>query len=244
MGVRFGDLYEEMLTLEQAIARMETDIASSGCDSITRCVLDGELFNLQEQYKEISETEFDFEKLNFITIVESLERCLHCIEFEGEFSDLAPEPIAVASSCGTKSFRLELEDFDSVIIHEKTATVTKYEFIRSAMPYQITTGAGERYNVTYDSLRKGISVKGFNRESSKSITGFGNIAMVEVILSPHAQAKYGIKKLAACKVLLTTPTPMDSLAPLSFAVDSSTATCPIVGKTSASQVEMVFQFYV
>lgn len=244
MGIRFGDLYDEMITLEKAIARMEIDIENASCDYATKCILWTEYEKLLTQYADLSETDFDFSKLNFVTIVESIERCLHCIEFEGDFTDLAPQPVAVASTCGTRKLQLTLDDIDKIRVYEVTTTATKHEFVKSALPYVIATKASEKYVITYDSLRKGISVKGFNATADRSVSGFGNIAMVEVVLSPSAKAKYGKDVVAACKVLLTTPTPMTSKSPLTRAVDSSNTTFPIVGSTSQSEVEMVFQFFV
>lgn len=78
MAIRFEDLYNEMITLEKAIASMELDITNSDCDSITKCRLELELESLQHQFKLLGDTEFNFEKLNFVTILESLERCLYC----------------------------------------------------------------------------------------------------------------------------------------------------------------------
>jgi hypothetical protein len=249
MAIRFGDLYEEMITLEEAIERMKIDIENADCDSATKCILENELEMLEQKYYNISRTDFDFEKLNFVTIVESIERCLHCIDFAGDFSDIAPPPYAVASTCGSKKVQLTLDDFEKIIVYELTSsspphTSNKHEFVKSAMPYVIETRASERYVVTYDSLRKGISVKGFNRVADKSVSGFGNIAQVEVVLTPPAQQRYGVERLAACKVLLTTPTPMTSASPLTRAVDGNINTAPIVSQTKQSEVELVFQFFV
>lgn len=243
MGIRFGDLYEEMLTLEQAIARMEIDIENADCDSATKCRLWEEWENLQSQYYDLSNTEFDFEKLNFVTIVESIERCLHCIEFDSDFSDLAPPPYGVANVCGSRRIQLTLDDIEKVIVTEGTTQSTVYEFVKSAMPYTILTRASEKYVVTWDSLRKGISVKGFNQTADKSVTNFGNIGKMEVVLTEPAKAKYKLDKVLACKVLLTTNTPMVSAAPLTYAVDGK-LTYPRVAPTNKSEVELVFQFFV
>lgn len=249
MAIRFGDLYEEMLTLEEAIERMKIDIANADCDSATKCMLENELEMLEMKYHEITHTEFDFEKLNFITVIESIERCIHCIDFAGDFSDIAPPPFAVANTCGSKQLQLTLNDIEKVIVYELTSsspphTSNKHEFVKSAMPYIIETRASERYVVTYDSLRKGISVKGFNRIADKSVSGFGNIAQVEAVLTPTAQERYGVERLAACKVLLTTPTPMTSTSPLTRAVDGNINTAPVVAQTKQSEVELIFQFFV
>lgn len=249
MAIRFGDLYEEMLTLEEAIERMKIDIENTDCDYATKCILENELEMLEQKYYEMAHTEFDFEKLNFVTVAESIERCIHCIDFAGDFSDIAPPPFAVANTCGSKQLQLTLNDIEKVIVYELTSGATpnvsnKHEFVKSAMPYIIETIASERYVVTYDSLRKGISVKGFNRIADKSVSGFGNIAQVEAVLTPTAQERYGVEKLVACKVLLTTPTPMTGSSPLTMAVDGNINTCPVVSRTSQSEVEMVFQFFV
>lgn len=249
MAIRFGDLYEEILTLEEAIERMKVDIENADCNYTTKCILENELETLEQKYYEITHTEFDFEKLNFVTVVESIERCIHCIDFAGDFSDIAPPPFDVASTCGNKQLQLTLNDIEKIIVYELTSSSpphasNKHEFVKSAMPYVIETIANERYVVTYDSLRKGISVKGFNRIADKSVSGFGNIAQVEAILTPTAQERYGVEKLAACKVLLTTPTPMTNSFPLIMAVDGNINTCPIVAQTTQSVVEMVFQFYI
>lgn len=243
MSVRFGDLYEEMLTLEEAIERMKVDIQNADCDSDTKCILQNELEMLEQKYYELSRTEFDFEKLNFVTMVESIERCLHCIEFSGDFSDLAPAPIAVASTCGSKKVQLSLDNIERIIVHEGTSKITSYDFVKSALPYVIKTTGKEKYVVTWDSLRKGISVKGFNTTPGASVTNFGNISKLEVVLNEPAQKKYKKEKVRACKVLLTTPTPMTSSAPLTYAVDGKT-TYPKVAKTNRSEVELVFQIFV
>lgn len=243
MAIKFGDLYEEMLTLEEAIYRMRIDIENTNCDTATKCLLIEELELLEHKYDNLKDTEFDFEKLNFTTIVESIERCLHCIEFDGEFTDLAPPPISVASTCGGKDEKLTLDDFEKIVIYEGTSKVTKYEFTKNAMPYTILTTANEKYVVTWDSLRGGISVKGFNQTSGRTVSNFGNISKVEVVLNEPAQKKYDKEKVMACKVLLTTPTPMSSNAPLTNAVRNNDS-YPRVASTSQTEVELVFQVFV
>ncbi|MCY8123072.1 hypothetical protein MOC55_13765 [Bacillus spizizenii] len=244
MAIRFGDLYEEMLTLEEAIERMKVDIQNADCDSDTKCILQNELEMLEQKYYELSLTEFDFEKLNFVSIVESIERCLHCIEFAGNFSDLAPAPIAVASTCGNKKVQLSLGDIERVIVHEFSSKATSYDFVKSAMPYTIKTKDKEKYVVTWDSYRKGVSIKGFNTNPGGTVTNYGNISKVEAVLNEPAQKKYKKEKVMACKVLLASRTPMTSSAPLTRAVDGKTTTYPKVAKTTKSEVEMIFQIFV
>lgn len=245
MGVKFGDLYEEMVTLEEAISRMRVDIENADCDSVTKCRLRIEVEYLEQQAYELSRTNFSFDNLNFVTVMESIERCMHCIDFEGDFSDLSPKPVAVASSCGGKKTRLSLTDVESLSVYEVTGgKATKHEFVRSAMPYTFETTAGEKYVVTYDSLRKGFSVKGFYTKKDKSVYLYGNISKVVAKLSEPASKKYKKDSVQACKVLLTTPTPMRSSRPLSNAVNSSSTSSPSVAKTSETEVEMVFQVYV
>lgn len=248
MAFKFSDIYEEMIALEQAINHLQTDIDNFPCDSITKCRLENELWQLQKQYEDLCLTEFDFEELNFVTIIESIERCMFCIEFGGDFSDIAPPPFAVASSCSGEN-QLTLDDIEAVRVWELTTSQSPaesnlHEYTKQAMPYTIVTRASERYVVTYDSLRHGLSIKGFNRISDQTVTGFGNIARVDVKLSPNAQARYRTEWVTACKVLLTTPTPMHNSFPLSRAIDGNTDTCPSVAPTTKSVVEMIFQIFV
>lgn len=246
MSVRFGDLYEEMLALEEAIDRMRIDIENADCDDAAKCILQIELEMLEQKLYTLERTEIDFAKLNFISIVESIETCMHCVEFSTDFTDLAPAPIAVASTCGSRGIRLNLDSIEKIIVYEGTAKegADKHTFVKSAMPYEIFTRAKERYVVTYDTLRDGLSIKGFNIEPGLSVTNFGNICRVDVVLNDAAKAKYGKETVTACKVLLTTRTPMFSAAPLTHAVDGSTKTYPRVATTNKTEVELVFQFYV
>ncbi|KZR57919.1 hypothetical protein [Pseudobacillus badius] len=249
MPIKFGDLYDEWLALEEAIEKMRLDIENADCDSATKCILETELEMLEQKFYELGLTEFDFEKLNFVSTMESIERCLHCIDFSGDFSDIAPPPFAVASTCGSKKTPITLNDIEAIRIYEMTTSPSKsvpdkYEFTKQAFPYEITTSAKERYVVTYDTLRNGISIKGFNRISDKAVTSFGNIAKVEVKLNEPAKRRYGVEWLMACKVLLTTRTPMNPSYPLSYAVDGKLNTCPRAAWTPKNEIEMVFQFYV
>lgn len=241
MAIRFGDLYEEMLTLEEAIDRMRVDIENSDCDSATKCILQIELEQLEQKYYELSRSDFDFDNLNFVSVLESIERCLHCIEFEGDFSDIAPAPYAVASTCGSKKLQLSLDDIEYITVYEvsNSSEPDEYTFVKNAMPFKTTTAAGEGMLVTWDSLRNGISVKGF----PASDQGFIDICGVEVKLNEPAQKKYGKEKVMACKVLLITKTPALPSHPLTNAVDGSKDTFTAIN-TSSNEIELVFQIFV
>ncbi|MGG3801251.1 hypothetical protein [Metabacillus fastidiosus] len=243
MGVRFGDLYDDFIAIEQSTDRIRQDIDNAECDSATRCVLSTELGSLEQKYNELSETKIDFAELNFVTLIESVERCMYCIEFDEDCAGLLDPPTAVASACGAKDTLLTLDDFERIIIHEVTTQTTTYDFIKSAMPYTITTRAKEKYVVSWDSCRKGISVKCYNTTADKSVTGFGNITKVEIVLTENARNRYSATRVRACKVLLTTPTPMLPSAPLTRAVDNQ-GDAPIIAQTSETQAELVFQFFV
>ncbi|MEJ9269146.1 hypothetical protein P4480_28880, partial [Bacillus thuringiensis] len=109
MTIRFGDLYEEILAIEDAMQRMRDDIASSDCSSITKCRLEIELEMLEQKLYELERTNIDFELLNFVTIIESIERCFNCIDIPGELShDIALVPYDTASNCGGKKRQLSL----------------------------------------------------------------------------------------------------------------------------------------
>ncbi|PGC48742.1 hypothetical protein COM24_23470 [Bacillus toyonensis] len=250
MTIRFGDLYEEIVAIEDAMQRMRDDIASSDCSSITKCRLEIELEMLEQKLYELERTNIDFELLNFVTIIESIERCFNCIDIPGELShDIAPAPYDTASNCGGKKRQLSLKDIELIKVFEMSTRKpdkrpNAFEFVKSAMPYKILTIASEKYIVTYDSLRNGIAVKGFNKQTGESVTNFGNISRIDVKLNESARQKYGVEWVTACKVLLTTPTPMVSLAPLSLAIDGNPSTMPRVEYTNETEVEMVFQFFV
>lgn len=242
MTVLFGDLYEEMLNLEKAINQMSLEIDNADCDSITKCRLLMELEYIQKQYDDLGNTTFDFEKLNFASIAEAIERCFYCIEFQGDFSDVAPEPYAVASSCGSKKkVRLSLDDLEFFKIWEISDDVKHpdgIEFHKGNFPYTFTTAAAEDIVVTWDSYYGGLNIKSFNKGGN----GHAEIAMVQATLTPTAQKKYGVTSIKSCKVLqLTSTKPMQG-RPLSNSVDGSKTTWSHF-KTN-KVVELVFQFYV
>lgn len=242
MALRFGDLYEEMLTLEEAIERMRIDIDNADCDSDTKCILQNELEMLEQKYYDLTKTDFEFANLNFVTIVESIERCLHCVEFAGDFSDLAPAPYAVANTCGSRKIQLSLDDIETITVYEvsKKSTPDEYTFVKSAMPYRKITSTNEPMLITWDSYRKGISIKGFPAADG---SGYYEVAGVEVTLNEPAKNRYKKDKVMACKVLLTTPTPATKTHPLTHAVDGSKTTYSALSVTK-NEAEQIFQFFV
>lgn len=249
MSIKFSALYEEMISLEQAIERMKIDIDNSECDSITKCRLQLELEELEYKMYELENSTFEFSDLNFYSIVESIERCLHCIQFDGGMEELAPPPVEVASTCGTKTKVIDLENIKEFRVYELTVSKIPrvpdiYRFNRNNMPYEITTRANERYVITWDSMRKGLSVRGFNTTEGGSVKGFFNIAKVVAVLEDDAAKKYGAKEITSCKVMLLTNTKMANSAPLINAVDGREDTCPGVITATADVVEGVFQFLV
>jgi hypothetical protein len=249
MAIKFGALYDEMISLEQAIERMKIDIENAECDSITKCKLQLELEELEYKMHELENSDFEFSDLNFYSIVESIERCLHCIEFAGDMDDIATPPVEIASMCGNKTKIIDLADIKEFRVYELTVSKLPripdiYRFNRNNMPYEITTRANERYVITWDAMRKGLSVRGFNTVEGNSVKGFFNIAKVVAVLEDDAAKKYGVKEVMSCKVMLLTNTKMAKSNPLIHAVDGREDTCPSVIDTKEDMVEGVFQFIV
>lgn len=234
MPILFGDLYEEMITLEKAITRMRTDIANAECDSDTKCILIAELEMLEQKAYNLGMTEFEFEKLNFATVIESIERCMNCIEFESDIGDLAPS-YGSSNKCGSKRRQLTLDNIEHITVYETSGKMASYKFNKAAMPHQITIRENERITVAWDSLRDGISIKLFNGSA-----GFAEIGQVEVTLNEPAQKKYGKKTIAACKVILGTNTPSSNLA---NGVDGNKNTYITIPKSKNPNAELIFQFF-
>lgn len=247
MAIVFKDLYEEVLTLDEAISRMEQDIENAECDSITKCRLRDELDDLWLKREEVMNTDFSFTGLNFETVINSIRSCLDCVDFSDGGAILISPPTQVEENNVTGT-QLTLDDIEEFRVFEITSELSppvadEYLIQRTELPSKFSTYFGENYSVTWDGVRGGLSMKVSNQVSGDSVTGFWNVAKVVAILTPDAQTTFGVVEVVANRVLMLTNTPMVTSHPLSFAVDGDSTTAPSVKSTTEPVAEGVLQFF-
>lgn len=241
----FEDLYNDVLALENAISKVQEDIDNAFCDSTTKCVLEESLNGLKQKYNSLMNTKLDFELLNFVSILDGIERCLTCYDFDGDFSDIVPPHADTVSNCSGTT-KIGLDCIESFSIWERTSTtdpnaIDRYDFLKGKFPYVIKTLAREKYVFTWDTVRDALSCKIFNIERG-NISKFGNITKVVVKLNARGRALYSKDEVMACKISVKEP--MSYIAPLSNGIDGNESTYPMFGTTSESGAEMFFEFYV
>lgn len=241
-GVTLGDLYEEVIRAEEAIRRMELDIINSDCDSVTRCILEEELGNVMEMYEGILNSNFEFSKLNFSSIVDAINDCLACVDI-GDGINIFPPTYLSESMCKSNSVALDITDIKRIRVYEvsKSSTPDVYLIGRNQLPYVFQTVENEEYVVSWDSYRTGVSIKVFNQKPGGSVRGSFNIAKVVAELSEGAVNKYKVDEVHACKVeIISSGATFDDLKK---AIDGNEKTYPTMTRNN-TVVEGVFQFRV
>lgn len=79
MDITFRDLYEEMVTIERSLERMELDVNNVECDTATKCLLEDELASLRSAYSRLLESEFKFKDIRFDEVIKSINNCMDCM---------------------------------------------------------------------------------------------------------------------------------------------------------------------
>lgn len=241
-GVTLGDLYEEVLRAEEAINRMALDIENAECDSATKCILENELGRILEMYEDLLNSNFEFSKLNFASIVHAVNECLECIEIGDGIEYFQPTYMS-ESTCKSNSVALDITDIKRIRVYEvsKSSTPDVYLIGRNQLPYVFQTVEGEEYVVSWDSFRTGVSIKVFNQKPGGNVRGFFNIAKVVAELTEGAVNKYKVEEVHACKVdIITSGAAFDDLKK---AIDGNEKTYPTMTRNN-TVVEGVFQFRV
>lgn len=245
MGIRFGALYEDYIAIEEAIREMERDIDNVECN-ITKCKLENEIEELRIKLEEIEDAKFDFDKLHFPGIIQAIEDCISCIDFDRDrLGDLTPPPIATAGGCGDIGTELTLNDIRGFRISEISQVSTpvvedEYEFSIAQLPYEFTTDV-ERYIVNWDRSRNGLSIKAFNLVGGEPVPSF-EISHVVAILQTDTAYTYEVDAVQACEVYMVTNTPTQGL---SRTIDSEPHTAPSsITDNGEIMAEAVFKFFV
>lgn len=78
-NIKFEDLYEEVLSIETAIKKIELDIETAQCDSLSKCTLENELSRATAAYSRLLNSDVDFKELDFTRIIDSMNRCMRCV---------------------------------------------------------------------------------------------------------------------------------------------------------------------
>lgn len=80
--VKFGNLYEELLTIEQSIERMERDYQNANCDTVTKCRLETAIARARSMYSNLMNSDFYFKDLNFYEVINAINKCISCVDID------------------------------------------------------------------------------------------------------------------------------------------------------------------
>lgn len=80
MEMRFGQLYEGLMSIEKGLIRMQVDIANANCDYATKCWMEDEYFRIKGKYDSLLEMQMDFRQIELDLLVDKINDCLSCID--------------------------------------------------------------------------------------------------------------------------------------------------------------------